>query len=121
LHENERKLRDLFDTIDRGEFDRFREFFAEDVFYERPAYPPLTGVEDLIRFYRDERIIASGQHMPEHVVANEACGAAWGRYQGVTRTGEPIDVIWADVYSFDDRGLIKSRRGYFFQKAGKRL
>ncbi len=117
MNANERQIQRLFDAIDLKDEDVFSELFAEDVYYERPRCPPIVGVEAMIRFYREDRPIASGQHVIEHIVANDTCGAAWGRMRGITKAGKDVDVIFSDVYEFDARGRISKRRGYFFEAA----
>jgi ketosteroid isomerase-like protein len=91
MHKQAAMVTELFRTIDRCEYDRFPEFFAADVFYERPGYPSFRGVDKLIHFYKEERVILKGEHRVEHVVADDTCGAAWGRYVGESHAGEPID------------------------------
>ena len=108
---------DLFHKIDARDWDALPSSFAEDVVYERPGYPPLVGVEALMRFYRHERVIASGAHELERVVLDGECGACWGRLVGRHRDGSPLDERFADVYTLDDRGRIKARRSYFFRPA----
>jgi ketosteroid isomerase-like protein len=114
VNANEQTIQNLFDAIDRKDEDVFREIFAEDVYYERPKCPPMIGVEPMITFYREERPIAKGKHLIEHIVANDKAGAAWGRMQGTTKSGKDVDIIFSDVYEFDARGRICKRRGYFF-------
>ena len=84
--------------------------------YERPGYDPLVGLERVLRFYRDERIVVSGRHELHGIVVDGDAGACWGRMRGTLRDGSAADVRFAEVYSFAD-GRIRTRRSYFFQPA----
>lgn len=108
---------ELFRKVDARDWDALATSFAPDVVYERPGYEPLMGRERVMRFYREERVIASGQHSLERVVLDEGGGACWGRYVGVHRDGSPIDERFADVYTVDAEGRITTRRSYFYRPA----
>jgi ketosteroid isomerase-like protein len=117
VNANERQIKRMFDAIDRNELEIFREVFADTIHYERPRCQPIVGIEAMIRFYRDERPIASGQHTFEQIVANDACGASWGRMRGVMRSGASVELIFSDVCEFDAQGRICKRRSYLFDPA----
>lgn len=106
----------LFRAIDQRDWAAFRELFDPEVVYERPGYPPLAGMDRLLRFYAEERIIVSGQHYIEQIVIDDQHGACWGRFVGVTKDGSPADELFTDVYTFAE-GKIKARRSYFFRPA----
>jgi ketosteroid isomerase-like protein len=106
----------LFEVIDGRQWERLGEVFAPDVVYERPGYEPFTGLERLGRFYRDERIIASGSHHLASVVVEEERAACWGRFLGTSRDGHPIDERFADFYDLSD-GRIRRRTSFFFRPA----
>jgi len=109
---------DLFRRIDARDFDSLHQSFCPDAVYERPGYEPLVGLERLLHFYREERVIAAGEHRLEHIVIDEDAGAAacWGRFVGVHKNGSPIDERFADAYTLED-GRIKTRRSFFFRPA----
>lgn len=88
--------------------------YADDVVYERPGYPPIAGREALDHFYRVERTIAVGRHTIEGVLCDNGHGAAWGRFEGVSRTGDRLTERWCDTYVFE-RDLIVFRRTHFFR------
>ena len=106
----------MFRYIDGRNWDELQHMFTLDIVYERPGYPPFEGLERLLKFYREERVIASGQHLLESVVVNQHEGACWGRFVGVHKNNSPIDERFADVYTFKD-GKIQTRRSYFFRPA----
>ena len=109
-------IRGMFAAIDAGEFDRLREYFAADVVYERPGYAPVRGIEALENFYRHERIIARGAHDLQGIIAEPRAAACWGRFQGLSRRGEPLDERFADVYELRD-GRVARRTTHFFRPA----
>ncbi len=109
-------IHDLFRTIDSRDFDRLPEFFTDDAVYERPGYEPFAGLARLDRFYRHERVIASGQHQLNVVVLDGPNAACWGRFVGVHKDGSPIDELFADFYRLEgDR--IAHRKSFFYRPA----
>ena len=107
---------DLFRRVDGRNWNDLQESFSEEVVYERPGYEPLVGRERVMRFYREERVIAGGDHLLQQIVVDGESAACWGRFVGVHKNGSPIDEGFADVYTFDgDR--IKTRRSYFYRPA----
>jgi branched-chain amino acid aminotransferase len=107
---------DMFQKIDSRDFDSLRQVFCEDIVYERPGYEPLVGCERVLKFYRVERVIASGKHHLERIVVNQESGACWGRFVGMHKNDSGIDERFADAYLFSN-GKIKTRKSYFFRPA----
>jgi branched-chain amino acid aminotransferase len=107
---------ELFRRVDSRDWEGLRESFAPDAVYERPGYEPLVGLERLLHFYREERVIAAGEHRLEHVVIDGDTAACWGRFVGIHKNGSPIDERFADCYTLED-GRIKTRRSFFFRPA----
>jgi enamine deaminase RidA (YjgF/YER057c/UK114 family)/ketosteroid isomerase-like protein len=106
----------MFADIDAARWERLSDHFTTDCIYERPGYEPLVGIDSLLGFYRDVRIIGSGAHKLTGVSATEGTGVAWGRFQGASRSGETLDERFCDVYAFRD-GMICARTTYFFRPA----
>ena len=109
-------VHELFDAIDSNRWERLPELFDAEVVYERPGYEPFRGLERLDRFYREERVIASGRHHLTGVVVGDGQAACWGRFVGVHRDGSPLDVDFADTYELAD-GRIRLRKTFFFRPA----
>jgi branched-chain amino acid aminotransferase len=109
-------VRVLFQTIDSRDWENLDRVFSEDIVYERPGYPPLVGFKRVEKFYREERVIASGTHILEGAVVNDNAGASWGRFVGMHKNGSAIDERFADAYTFC-KGKIKTRKSYFFRPA----
>jgi branched-chain amino acid aminotransferase len=106
----------LFDKVDSRDWEGLRQVFCQDATYERPGYEPLMGLERVMKFYREERVIASGKHHLENIVLEENSGACWGRFTGVHKNGSAIDERFADVYRIKN-GKIWNRQSYFFRPA----
>ncbi|MFF7976473.1 nuclear transport factor 2 family protein [Streptomyces sp. NPDC007905] len=108
--------RRLFAIIDGRRWHELGRVFAADCVYHRPGYPPLVGLADIERFYREERIVESGAHRIDDVMAGDDSLACWGRFQGLSRAGERLDEKFSDYYRID-AGLISERRTYFYRAA----
>jgi uncharacterized protein len=106
----------MFAAIDARRWDALAEFFTADVVYERPGYEPLIGFSALDHFYRKVRIIGSGQHRVERMVAGRETAACWGRFVGASREGKPLDERFADVYELHG-GRVARRTSYFYRSA----
>lgn len=106
----------MFAAIDGRTFDDLPRFFDDAMTYERPGYEPLVGIDEILHFYRNVRVIASGNHRLEEVVWEDGRAACWGRFVGQHKNGSAIDERFADVYTFAD-GKIATRRSYFFRPA----
>lgn len=109
-------ITELFQAIDAHDWAALEGIFDPEIQYERPGYPSFVGIERLLHFYREERILAAGSHYIEQIVIDNEYGACWGRFIGVKKDGSPSDELFTDVYSFKD-GKIKTRRSYFFRPA----
>jgi ketosteroid isomerase-like protein len=106
----------MFATIDSRDWDGLQRVFDENIIYERPGYDPLKGYARVNKFYREERVIASGIHFLEDVIIGPESGACWGRFVGKHKNGSEIDERFADAYTFEN-GKIKTRKSYFFRPA----
>jgi hypothetical protein len=113
---DEPRIRELFAVIDAARWDDLAAFFVGEVVFERPGYEPIVGLDALLRFYREERIIVTGKHFVEQVVTSTAAGACWGRIECVLRDGSRAEERFADTYLFDG-GRISHRRSHFFRPA----
>jgi len=110
------RLRELFDVIDAKRWDVFGDFFGADVVYERPGTRDVRGLGDLVRFYRDERRVASSVHHIDGSVVQGDRGAVWGHAECVMADGTATDIGFADVFEFGG-GRITLRRSHFFVPA----
>ncbi|WKB55704.1 nuclear transport factor 2 family protein [Eleftheria terrae] len=108
------KVLQLFRNIDACAWSRLDESFHADVEYQRPGYAPIRGLPELLRFYREVRVIGAGQHVVESVFYGPEGGAcsATGSFRGVDRQGRALSVRFCDTYFFQDDKII--RRETFF-------
>lgn len=109
-------IRELFDRIDARDWSGLAQVLDPEIVYERPGYEAFRGIDRLLHFYEHERVIEHGEHMLTAVVMDGDHGACWGRFRGVSRTGETLDEAFADVYRFSD-GKIRTRRSFFYRPA----
>ena len=110
------RLRRMFESIDGSDWAALSDLLHPQVVYERPGYDPLVGLERVLRFYREERLVASGSHRVDGVLVDGDQASSWGRMRGTMRDGSAADVQFAEVYGFAD-GRIRTRRSYFFRPA----
>lgn len=103
---------EMFGAIDSGSWHRLGEFFDSEVVYIRPGYPPIRGLADLVDFYANRRVIRSGTHVIEQVVADDSGAVAIGEVDASLRDGRPVHVRFADAYRFRD-GRIVHRHTFF--------
>jgi ketosteroid isomerase-like protein len=111
-----RLIQTMFDSIDRRQWDRLPDFFTDDVLYERPGYPPIVGIDQLARFYRDVRIVASGRHELLQIMVDGSTAACAGRFVGRDRSGQALDERFADVYTLR-QGKVATRISHFYRPA----
>jgi uncharacterized protein len=105
-----------FRLVDERNFDKLRDIFHRDIVYQRPGYTPIEGIDKLIEFYRNTRVIASGEHHIEgRLIQSNQC-VCWGRFIGSKRDGSTVDERFADVYTFAEN-LITKRTTYFYKEA----
>ncbi|NYI99653.1 ketosteroid isomerase-like protein [Nocardioides thalensis] len=105
-------VRSYYRAVDAGDIEGVLECFAEDARYDRGGYPPLQGAADLRRFYAHDRVIASGRHRVERILVDGRTAAALGTFQGTSKSGDALDIRFADFFVFHD-DLIGQRTTYF--------
>jgi hypothetical protein len=107
----------MFAAIDGSRWDDFPAIFGENVTYSRPGYQPISGLDRLLRFYRSERIIASGRHVLHRIIIGHAGHlASWGDFAGTKKCGEEVGETFSEIYTVVG-GKIQERRTFFFRPA----
>lgn len=106
----------VYQVIDRCDWEALEGLLHVETLYERPGYDPLIGRDRVMRFYREERKVASGRHELYGVMQERGRAVCWGHMRGTLRDGSPAEVGFADVYSFED-GKVRTRRSYFYTPA----
>lgn len=109
------RVREVYARVDAGDVAGLLELFSEDVVYERPGYPPLSGKAAFEGFYRKARVIREGVHTPDSVVVDgEGRVAVQGRFEGVLKDGREVRLRYADFFRVGQDGLFERRDTYFF-------
>ncbi|HEX4020859.1 MAG TPA: nuclear transport factor 2 family protein [Acidobacteriaceae bacterium] len=106
-------ITEMFRTIDSNDWESLKKFYSEGAIYERPGYNPFVGLDQVLYFYREKRLVAWGTHWIDHIIVDKRIGACWGRLIGQHKDGSSIAVEFADIYHFDD-GKIAKRKSFFF-------
>lgn len=101
-----------YQCVDQELIGELLDLFADDVEYARQGTGLIRGKIALRRFYRHDRIIASGAHEIECVLAEGAWVAVRGVFSGVLRSGESVQVPFTDWHRIT-QGLIDRRESYF--------
>jgi ketosteroid isomerase-like protein len=112
----EASIEELFRAIDCQNWGKLSSIFHPDITYERPGYQPFIGIDQVLQFYANERMISSGQHKIEHIMVDHNCGVCWGHFVGILKDGTKADERFVDVYQFYQNSIIE-RRSYFFRPA----
>ncbi|MGJ5218725.1 nuclear transport factor 2 family protein [Bradyrhizobium oligotrophicum] len=110
--EAEAYVRRLFACIDAQDWAGLSSLLDDGAVYERPGYEPFVGKLAIMQFYRQERIVASGEHLLEQVLSNGEQIACWGSFTGRDKDGHPLKARFADVYHLS-AGRIGLRRTFF--------
>ncbi|MFD8803168.1 nuclear transport factor 2 family protein [Streptomyces atroolivaceus] len=103
-----------YDLVDRNKIPGLLSLFTADAVYERPGYPPLRGIAELERFYRQDRVIESGKHSLRGVAAEKELIAVHGDFEGRLKDGKDVCVRFADFFQVAQDGLFRRRDTYFF-------
>lgn len=109
-------LQEMFQAIDSKEWSVLPRFFAAEAVYERPGYEPLRGLDVILRFYTNERIVRDGCHHIEGFVLHENLASCWGTFDGVSHDGQELHERFSDVYEIGEEKIVH-RRTHFFRPA----
>lgn len=101
-----------YHDIDRQDVDSALANFAPQAVYRRPGYDELAGINAIVAFYRERRVIDSGRHDIESIIENADEVAVRGSFRGRSRSGASLAVRFADFWRFTDRQVIE-RNTYF--------
>jgi ketosteroid isomerase-like protein len=101
-----------YSLIDAGRVDEMLALFDEEATYVRGGTPPMRGKAELTEFYQRRRIIENGLHEIFSIVSQGEWVAVRGRFAGTLKSGEAVDVQFADFHRIDG-GCIRERFTYF--------
>lgn len=108
------RIRAYYTSVDADDVDGLLALFAPDARYQRPGYEPLVGHGDLRRFYQGERIIAEGAHTLTETVVDGERVAVHGEFHGLLRTGERVELRFADFFTLTPELTFATRDTFFF-------
>jgi ketosteroid isomerase-like protein len=114
MAELEETVRRYYRTVDSLGSDATVALFSENAVYRRPGYDAICGRAALTDFYGGVRVIASGHHTVDDILIDGDRAAVRGRFHGVLRDGEEVDVGFADFLHYE-ADLIADRTTYFYQ------
>lgn len=106
----------LFEAIDGRRWDALGAMLAADIVYERPGYPELRGRDAVLRFYRQERIIARGRHVITDIASQDSRVSCHGHFSGHSTSDVPLHVAFCDFYILRERTLAY-RKTFFYVPA----
>jgi ketosteroid isomerase-like protein len=105
-------IREYYGRIDQSDVDWVVALFEEDAVYER-ADALYTGIDEIRRFFREERLIKGTHHIDNLIGSNQGdFVVAVGRFSGVGSAGDPREVRFADVWKFGAPGRVKRRQTF---------
>ncbi len=109
---NKKAIEAYYPHIDNVDIDWVIALFHEDAVYQR-ADIIYRGLAELRKFFFEERQIR-GEHIVDALWADDATETVFvtGRFEGQGVAGDPRSVAFADVWRFDDAGLVVRRQTY---------
>ncbi|MER7047178.1 nuclear transport factor 2 family protein [Streptomyces jumonjinensis] len=107
------QVRRYYELVDAGDVPALVALFAPDARYRRPGYRPMVGHAELKRFYLDQRVIRSGVHTLDTVVAADDEIAVHGLFRGALHDGGRVELRFADFFRMTPQGRISSRDTFF--------
>jgi ketosteroid isomerase-like protein len=111
----ERVLR-YFELVDSGRLEELLKLFYPEVVYERGGTGTIQGLDQLRRFYLEQRVIEHGKHKLETVLVDGSWAAVRGSFTGVLKSGERVSIRFSDFHQFRE-GKIWRRYSYFMDRA----
>lgn len=102
----------LFAAIDGNRWDDLQSMLAPDVVYERPGYPPIKGISEIMNFYRAVRNVVDGTHDLDVITERNDRIFCHGRFTGRNKSYQLIEVDFCDFYSLSS-GLLSFRKTFF--------
>ncbi|MFI7236914.1 MULTISPECIES: nuclear transport factor 2 family protein [Streptomyces] len=93
-------VRRCYDLIDADRLEEFLANFHHDIVYERQGMSDIRGATALRRFYEHDRIISSGRHSLDQVIADGPWVAVRGRFTGTLKDGSDVDFRFRDWAHF---------------------
>ncbi len=103
-----------YELVDAGDIPGLVDLFTPSAAYHRPGYQPIVGHEEMTAFYSGTRVIRTGAHTIDKVVAGEDEVAVHGSFAGVLHDGSEVSLRFSDFFEFADDGRFSRRDTFFF-------
>jgi uncharacterized protein len=105
-------VRHGYELIDAGRLDEYLALFHEDIVYERQGTPQIRGLAAMRRFYERDRVISTGRHSTDQILAGDSWVAVRGSFTGTLKDGSSVQLRFTDWHHFRD-GRIDRRETLF--------
>ena len=108
-HPGVQRARESVELYINGDFDRLRDFYAEDVVWHTGGKNPLSGDykgrDALFEYFTKVRAMTGGTlHIePASIMASDQHTAMFARVTG-TREGKTLDITLAQAFKVDEDG-----------------
>ncbi|HEX2316445.1 MAG TPA: nuclear transport factor 2 family protein [Thermomonospora sp.] len=100
-------VRSYYDHVDAHRLEEMLALFDDDIVYERQGTPTIVGIDALRRFYEEDRVIDTGAHTLDQVLAGTDCVAVRGRFEGRLRNGQWVRLRFTDWHHFRDGKIVR--------------
>lgn len=107
-------VREYYRLVDADDIEGLLALFEPTAAYDRPGYEQLSGHDQIETFYRSQRVIESGRHTINNLVADGPEVAVQGTFEGRLRDGREVSLQFADFFSLTANGRFATRRTFFF-------
>jgi ketosteroid isomerase-like protein len=89
-----------FSALDAESYDELRPVFDQEAEYLYPDENPITGLDNIVTFFRERRPTGGTDHEVTRWVHNEDVTVAEGHVTGMNQ-GIPFEGYFCDVVEFD--------------------
>lgn len=99
-------ITEMFSIIDEDRWNDLATVFAAGCVCLPARSEPVVGLEMIERYYRHDRVVASGQHHIDGLASDLSVAACWGTFTGVARNGQPISEAFAEALAVRDGKIV---------------
>ena len=107
-------MRRYYQLVDDGDVPGLVDLFTPTGTYHRPGYEPLVGRAEVEGFYRATRVIRTGRHTLNTVLATGDEVAVHGEFHGVLNDGSEVGLRFADFFRLTPECRFSRRDTFFF-------
>ena len=106
-------IREHYRLVDEMRWSDLSAFYDNDALYQRGSLPIITGAAAIESFYRTHRFIASGRHTIVNITITSPFADVDGRFSGVLKSGDAVEIVYHDHFEFGPSGQILNRVSTF--------